>query len=81
MHVLIRRPNGLLQTYLHLLLKISESVTRLESLLLIASPDIPPSPDLRTLPLRSIAGPTEDSDDRCGIPHSVSSLLAHTQLT
>ncbi|KAI0301006.1 oligomeric golgi complex component, COG2-domain-containing protein [Multifurca ochricompacta] len=30
------------KTYLHLLLKISESVTRLESLLLIASPDGPP---------------------------------------
>ncbi|KAI9446785.1 COG complex component [Lactarius indigo] len=52
------------KTYLHLLLKVSESVTRLESLLLIASPDGPSSPELRTLPLRSLGRQSEDSDDR-----------------
>ncbi|KAI9466593.1 hypothetical protein BJY52DRAFT_1111514, partial [Lactarius psammicola] len=36
-------------TYLHLLLKISESVTRRELLLLIASPDGPSSPELKIL--------------------------------
>ncbi|KAH9063765.1 COG complex component [Lactarius deliciosus] len=52
------------KTYLHLLLKVSESVTRLESLLLIASPDEPSSSELRTLPLKSLGRQSEDSDDR-----------------
>ncbi|KAI0288526.1 oligomeric golgi complex component, COG2-domain-containing protein [Russula brevipes] len=52
------------KTYLHLLLKISESVARLESLLLIASPDGPSSPELKTLSLKSLGGPSEDNDDR-----------------
>lgn len=52
------------KTYLHLLLKISESVARLESLLLIASPDGSSSPELKTLPLKSLGGISEDSDDR-----------------
>ncbi|KAF8502380.1 COG complex component [Russula emetica] len=52
------------KTYLHLLLKISESVARLESLLLIALPDGPSSPELKTLPLKSLGGVGEDSDDR-----------------
>ncbi|KAH9180208.1 COG complex component [Lactarius sanguifluus] len=52
------------KTYLHLLLKVSESVTRLESLLLIASPDGPSSSELRTLPLKSLGRQSEDSDDR-----------------
>jgi len=62
------------QTYLHLLLKISESVARLESLLLIASSDGPASPELKTLPLKSLGGMGEDSDDRCGQPHRVSKI-------
>jgi hypothetical protein len=68
------------QTYLHLLLKISESVARLESLLLIASPDGPSSPELKSLSLKSLGGKAEDSDDRCGPLRSVS-ILAHVQLT
>lgn len=68
------------QTYLHLLLKISESVARLESLLLIASPDGPSSPELKTLPLKSLGGTTEDGDDRCGPLHRVF-ILAHVWLT
>ncbi|KAH9001596.1 COG complex component, partial [Lactarius akahatsu] len=52
------------KTYLHLLLKVSESVTRLESLLLIASPDGPSSSEFRTLPLKSLGRQSEDSDDR-----------------
>lgn len=70
----------MLQTYLHLLLKISESVARLESLLLIVSPDGPSSPELKTLPLKSLGGTSEDIDDRCGLLHLVSAL-AHVQLT
>ena len=70
----------MLQTYLHLLLKISESVARLESLLLIASPDGSSSPELKTLPLKSLGGVGEDSDDRCVLPHRVS-ILANVQLT
>ena len=62
----------MLQTYLHLLLKISESVARLESLLLIASPDGPSSPELKTLPLKPLGGMGEDNDDRCVLPHRVS---------
>lgn len=47
------------QAFLHLLLKISESVSRLESLLLIASPDQDPlSPDLSSK--KPLAG--EDTD-------------------
>ena len=60
---------AILQTYLHLLLKISESVARLESLLLIASPDGPSSPELKNLPLKPLGGVGEDSDDRCVLPH------------
>ncbi|KAH9051485.1 COG complex component [Lactarius vividus] len=52
------------KTYLHLLLKVSESVTRLESLLLIASPDGPSSSELKTLPLKSLGRQIDDSDDR-----------------
>jgi hypothetical protein len=68
------------QTYLHLLLKISESVARLESLLLIASPEGPSSPELKSLPLKTLGGTVEDSDDRCGLLRRVS-ILAHVQLT
>jgi hypothetical protein len=68
------------QTYLHLLLKISESVSRLESLLLIASPDGPSSPELKTIPLKSLGGTGEDSDDRCDLLHRVS-VFPHVQLT
>lgn len=71
---------AVLQTYLHLLLKISESLARLESLLLIASPDGPSSPELKSLPMKSLASSREDSDDRCGLPHHAS-VLAHVQLT
>ena len=70
----------MLQTYLHLLLKISESVARLESLLLIAPPDGPSSPELKTLPLKSLGGMGEDSDDRYVLPHRVS-ILPNVQLT
>jgi len=70
----------MLQTYLHLLLKISESVARLESLLLIASPDGSSSPELKTLPLKSLGGIGEDSDDRCVMPHCVS-ILPNVQMT
>ena len=70
----------MLQTYLHLLLKISESVARLESLLLIASPDGPSSPELKILPLKSLGGMGDDSDDRCVLPHCVS-ILPNVQLT
>lgn len=70
----------MLQTYLHLLLKISESVARLESLLLIASPDDPSSPELKSLPLKSLGGMGEDGDDRCVLPYRVS-LLPNVQLT
>jgi len=65
-----------LQTYLHLLLKISESIARLESLLLIASPEGPSSPELKNLPIKSLAAPSEDSDNRCGLPHHVP-IFAH----
>jgi conserved oligomeric Golgi complex subunit 2 len=42
------RETRLLQAFLHLLLKISESVTRLESLLLISTPsDEERGPDMR----------------------------------
>jgi hypothetical protein len=70
----------MLQTYLHLLLKISESVARLESLLLIASPDGSSSPELKTLPLKSLGGAGEDSDDRCVLPHRAS-MLPNVQVT
>ena len=70
----------MLQTYLHLLLKISESLTRLESLLLIASPDGPSSPELQNLPLKSLAASSEDSDSRCGLPHHVPAF-AYIQFT
>ena len=70
----------MLQTYLHLLLKISESVARLESLLLIASPDGSSSPELKTLPLKSLGGIGEDSDDRYVLPHRVS-ILPNVQST
>jgi len=66
----------MLQTYLHLLLKISESVARLESLLLIASPDGTSSPELKTLPLKPLGNPKKDSDDRCGLPHLVPNLFS-----
>ena len=71
---------AMLQTYLHLLLKISESVARLESLLLIASPDGPSSPELKTLPLKSLGGMGEDSDDRCVLRHRVT-MRPNSQLT
>ncbi|KAH9986002.1 COG complex component [Russula compacta] len=45
-------------------LRDEKSVARLESLLLIASPDTPSSPELRTLPLKAFGGPNEDNDDR-----------------
>ena len=50
-----------------LLLKISESVSRLESLLLIASPDGPSSPELRNIPLSrpGIRYEAGSYDDRC----------------
>ncbi|KAI0058099.1 COG complex component [Artomyces pyxidatus] len=52
------------KTYLHLLLKISESVTRLESLLLIASPDSASSPQLQSLSLsKTLNGSGEDGLD------------------
>jgi len=71
---------AVLQTYLHLLLKISESLARLESLLLIASPDGSSSPELKSLPIKSLAASSEDSDSRCVLPHHVPTL-AHIQLT
>ena len=70
----------MLQTCLHLLLKISDSVARLESLLLIASPEGPTSPELKTHPLISLGGMGEDSDDRCVLPHRVS-VLPNVHLT
>lgn len=70
----------MLQTYLHLLLKISESLARLESLLLIASPDDPSSPEFKNLPMNSLAASSEDSDSRCGPPHHAHTL-AYIQLT
>jgi hypothetical protein len=70
---------AVLQTYLHLLLKISESLARLESLLVIASPDGPSSPELKSLPIKSLASSNEDGDDRCGPPHHVS-IFAYVQL-
>ena len=81
-HCILLRINltTMLQTYLHLLLKISESVARLESLLLIASPDGPSSPELKTLPLKSLGGMGEDSDDRCVLRHRVS-MRPNYQLT
>ena len=50
-----------------LLLKISESVSRLESLLLIAFPDGPSSPELRNIPLSrpGIRYEAGSHDDRC----------------
>ena len=57
-----------MQALLHLLLKISESVTRLESLLLIAAPaqDSSASPELPKLKLPSYSNnvESEDIDDR-----------------
>ena len=53
------------KAFLHQLLKISESITRLESLLLISSPD-DPEPDsagVGAIPLQ--ARLKDDSDDRC----------------
>ncbi|KAI0047760.1 COG complex component [Auriscalpium vulgare] len=52
------------KTYLHLLLKISESVTRLESLLLIAAPDNASSPQLKSMPLTSTMSGEDAQDDR-----------------
>ncbi|KAI9507427.1 COG complex component [Russula earlei] len=52
------------KAYLHLLLKISESVTRLESLLLITSPDGPSSPEIKNRPLKPLGILNEDTDDR-----------------
>ena len=72
---------AVLQTYLHLLLKISESLTRLESLLLIASPDGPSSPELKSLPIKSLAASSEYSDSRYDLmPHHVLTP-AYIQLT
>ena len=51
------------QAYLHLLLKISESVTRLESLLLIASTDSPTSPPLKTMSLSNSLSTEEDGPE------------------
>ncbi|KZV70663.1 COG complex component [Peniophora sp. CONT] len=52
------------KAYLHLLLKISESVTRLESLLLIASTDSPTSPPQRTMSLsKSLSTESEDGPE------------------
>jgi conserved oligomeric Golgi complex subunit 2 len=57
------------QALLHLLLKISESVTRLESLLLIVAPaqDTSSSSELPSLKLPSHLNNTEpdDIDERC----------------
>ena len=52
------------KAFLHLLLKISESITRLETLLLITSPEdaSKDSPAVGTVPLASHADP--DADDR-----------------
>jgi conserved oligomeric Golgi complex subunit 2 len=54
------------QALLHLLLKISESVTRLESLLLIAAQDSSSSPELPSIKLPSHLNNVEpdDIDDR-----------------
>ncbi|KAI0267134.1 oligomeric golgi complex component, COG2-domain-containing protein [Gloeopeniophorella convolvens] len=71
------------KTHLHLLLKVSESVTRLESLLLIASPDGAASPEVKALPLMPLGGPTEDADDRSRgnrAKHLVRVAAEYTQL-
>ncbi|KAI0316446.1 COG complex component [Amylostereum chailletii] len=54
------------KAYLHLLLKISESVTRLESLLLIASPDGSSSPESKPMQLSRShsAGDDDGADER-----------------
>lgn len=52
------------KAFLHLLLRISESVTRLESLLLIVPPDDAATSDMKTLSLsKPTTGADEDSID------------------
>ena len=51
------------KAFLHLLLKISESITRLESLLLISSPENEPeSANVGNIPLQP--RPDDDAEDR-----------------
>jgi len=68
-----------LQAFLHLLLKISESVTRLEALLLIASPDqTPSSPRPESLEVNT--RPEEDGvDDRFVHPGLISNFTEAAQ--